>query len=57
MTSYRFELAKFRPSRVILDARHFVSFSAMLAERRYRAERYARRNHTCGKRAVFGAQP
>lgn len=45
--SFRFRLNAFRKQRVVLDERDPVEL------RRHRAERYAKKNKTCGKKAVF----
>lgn len=45
--SYRFRLARFTKSTCVMDLRD------PLETRKARAERYARRYKTCGKRAVY----
>lgn len=47
MSSFKFRLSRFTSSRCTMDLRD------PLETRKARAERYARKNKTCGKKAVF----
>ena len=49
--SYRQRLRQFARSYVVMDLRDSIE------TRKARAERYARKNKTCGKRAVFMVSP